>query len=214
LKILAISDEVVPHIYSERIRALYDDVDLVIGCGDVPFYYLEYVVSMLHAPLFYVHGNHDHEKQYMADGRVATSAEVCVCIDDEVSSLDGLTVNKGGLLLAGLGGSIRYRPGKHQYTNNQMRRRIIRLLPNLLLNHLRFGRFLDILITHAPPLGIHDKPDRAHVGFQVFNDFMQRFRPRYLLHGHSHVVRNNAATRAEYLSTEVVNVYPYCLIEF
>ena len=214
MKILAISDEVVAHIYSERIRDLYEDVDLVVGCGDVPIYYLEYVVSMLHAPLFYVYGNHDPEKQYMADGRVATIAEGCVCVDGELSNLDGLIVNKGGLLLAGLGGSMRYRPGKHQYTNNQMRMRIFRLLPNLLFNWLRYGRFLDILITHAPPLDIHDKPDRAHVGFQAFNDFMRRFRPRFLLHGHSHVVCHNATTRTEYLSTEVVNVYPYRLIEF
>ena len=32
---------------------------LILACGDLPYYYLEYIVGLLDVPLFYVHGNHD-----------------------------------------------------------------------------------------------------------------------------------------------------------
>lgn len=206
MKILALSDEVEPRIYSPEVRENYGDVDLIVGCGDVPFYYLEFVVTMLNVPLYYVHGNHDHTKQYMSDGRVATKAEGGVL-------LDGRVLNAQGLLLAGLGGSIRYRPGAHQYTENEMRWRILGLAPRLWLNRLRFGRYLDILVTHSPPFGVHDKQDAAHRGFRVFLSFIKRFRPRYLLHGHSHVYLPETITRTQVYDTQVLNVYPYRIVE-
>ncbi|MFQ5406852.1 MAG: metallophosphoesterase [Anaerolineales bacterium] len=213
MKILALSDEVVPSLYDPSIRERYGDIDLVVGCGDVPFYYLEFVVSVLNVPLYYVHGNHDHAKQYMADGRVATAAEGCVCIDDQVANIDGLTTQAGGLLLAGLGGSMRYRPGDHQYNEPEMRARARKMALRLWLNRLRHGRFLDILLTHSPPYGIHDKQDPAHVGFQTFLTMLRRYRPRFMLHGHSHVLRHNAVTRTQYFESEIINVYPYRVIE-
>ena len=83
---------------------------------------------------------------------------------------------------------------------------------SLLLNRLRKGRYLDILITHAPPYGIHDEVDVCHLGFQALLTFMKRFRPRYLLHGHVHRY-GNEAWRTQYLDTEVINVFPSCVIE-
>jgi hypothetical protein len=40
--------------------------------------------------------------------------------------------------------------------------RILALAPRLWWNKLRHGRYLDILLTHAPPRGIHDRPDKTH----------------------------------------------------
>jgi len=80
-------------------------------------------------------------------------------------------------------------------------------------NRLRHGRCLDILVTHSPPRGIHDRSDPAHIGFRVFRKFMRRYRPAYLLHGHAHVYRNNAVTHTVFQQTQVINVYPYRLIE-
>ena len=86
----------------------------------------------------------------MSDGRVFGSAEGTI-------NIDGESANENGILLAGLGGSIRYRPdGVHQYTQSEMKGRILSMTPSLILNRLRQGRFLDILITHSTPRGIHD----------------------------------------------------------
>ena len=207
MKILAISDRVDERVYSEHILHNYGDVDLFVGCGDLPCFYLEYVVSMIKQPVLYVHGNHDVEVQQTEDGRRAGKAEGCDLID-------GRIVNVKGLIFLGLGGSIRYKPGsRHQYTEGQMRARVARLIPRLLMNKLRYGRFVDVVITHSPPYGIHDSTDRAHVGFKVFLTLMNWFKPRYLLHGHMHDRRYNAQTSTTYGNTTVVGVFPVRAID-
>jgi Icc-related predicted phosphoesterase len=226
VKILAISDEVVDFIYSPQIKDKYADVDLVLGCGDLPFYYLEYIVTLLDVPLYYVPGNHDRREQYLSDGRVVYRAEGCERLDLRVVRLPALTVagrrqpgaeapSAPKLLLAGLGGSLRYnRDIGHQHTESEMFGRALGLAPRLLVNRLRYGRYLDILVAHAPPRGIHDGADLAHTGFETFCRFMDVFQPRLLLHGHSHVYRADTVTSSRYKSTQVVNVYPYRLIEW
>ncbi len=217
MKILALSDEVVDFIYSPRVKEQYADVDLVIGCGDLPFYYLEFIVTMLNVPVYYVPGNHDRRNQYLSDGRVIHRAEGCEALDGGAARLryrraDGAAPRD--LILAGLGGSLRYnRDPNHQYTQSEMTARALQLVPTLLFNRLRFGRYLDILVTHAPPRSIHDAPDPAHTGFDVFLRLMRLFKPRLLLHGHMHLYRQDTGYVTRYEQTDVVNVYPYRVIE-
>ena len=207
MKILAISDRVDERVYSEHINHNYGDVDLFVGCGDLPNDYLEYVVTMTNQPVLYVRGNHDVEVQLTAAGHRVKKAEGCDLID-------GRVVNVKGLIFMGLGGSIRYRPGPpFQYTEGQMRARVARLIPRLLVNKLRYGRFVDVVITHAPPFGIHDSTDRAHIGFKVFLTLMAWFKPRFLLHGHMHHRRYNAQTATTFSDTIVVGVFPVRAIE-
>ncbi|MEM8529680.1 MAG: metallophosphoesterase [Chloroflexota bacterium] len=196
---LTISDEVAPVIYSLDIKQRFSDVECVLGCGDLPYYYLEYVVTMLGVPCFYVHGNHD-SAEYTAHGEIVRYPRGC-------DSLEGRSVNYQGVVLAGLGGSIRYnnRPGA-QYTERQMLMRAWRLVPRLIVNRWMYGRYLDVLLTHAPPLNIHDGPDRPHRGFKVFLDFMDRFKPRYLIHGHIHRSYGfSNAVETQYNQTTVIN---------
>jgi len=226
VKILAVSDEVVGLLYSPRIKQHFGDVDLVLGCGDLPFYYLEYIVTVLDVPLYYVPGNHDRVEQYLSDGRVIYRAEGCELLDVRAVRLPLETTPlrpdsppagaaETRLLMAGLGGSMRYNAeGVHQHTEAEMLGRALSLAPRLVSNRLRHGRFLDILVTHAPPRGIHDAPDPAHTGFDVFRRLMDVFRPRLLLHGHSHVYRSDVVTSTRYKETQVINVYPYRLIEW
>lgn len=228
MKILAISDEVVDFIYSPQIKEKYADVDLVLGCGDLPFYYLEFIVTMLDVPLYYVPGNHDRREQYLSDGRVVHRAEGAERLDQRAVRLPAVNLSSQRraetavanasatmLLLAGLGGSLRYnRDIGHQHTEAEMFSRALGLAPRLLANRLRFGRYLDILVTHAPPRGIHDSSDLAHTGFETFCRFMAVFQPRLLLHGHSHIYRGDTVTSSRYKSTQVVNVYPYRVIEW
>jgi Icc-related predicted phosphoesterase len=201
MKILALSDLVLKKIYSPQLPELYGDAELVLGCGDLPYYYLEYIVTMLPVEVLYVYGNHD-KLQYNAKGQPITTAEGCLLID-------GRVVEINGLLIAGLGGSIRYSPrAPHQYTEQEMMQRIWQMAPALVRNRLTKGRYLDILVTHSPPLGIHDGDDRAHTGFKAFLTFMRYFKPRYLLHGHKHLYRRDEITQTRFENTEVINVYP------
>ena len=92
--------------------------------------------------------------------------------------LDKLLVERGlvstrsrakGLIMAGLEGSIRYKPqGRFQYTEFEMGLKVLRLVPRLAYNQLFKGRALDILISHSPPLGIHNGQDHVHRGFASF----------------------------------------------
>jgi Icc-related predicted phosphoesterase len=209
MRILALSDEVVEQIYSLRVKELIGDVNVVVGCGDLPDYYLEFVVSMLNVPLFHVPGNHDLPAA-VAD----RMGPVEGALPPDRGNLDGRVVREQGLLLAGLGGSVRYRPdGMNQYTQGEMAWRVLRMAPRLWLNRIRYGRALDVLIAHAPPKGIHDGADPAHVGFSAFNRVIAHFRPRLLLHGHSHVWRRDAVTATQVGDTTVLNVCPYRVIE-
>ena len=205
MKILAITDEIVERIYSLASSSHFADVELVLSCGDLSYTYLEYMVTVLGVPLCYVPGNHDPIYNPHLD---ATHAEGC-------KNIDGRVVRVCGLSLAGLGGSPRYRPeGVNQYTQFEMTLRVVRLLPSLLWNRLRYGHALDILITHSPPFGIHDEDTQAHRGLRAINWLVGWAKPRYHLHGHIHFHRRNLVPSTSSLGpTQIVNVYPYQLIE-
>jgi len=205
MKILAVTDEIVERIYSLASSGHFADVELVLSCGDLSYTYLEYLVTVLSVPLCYVPGNHDPIYDPSWDN---SRAEGC-------KNIDGRVVRVRGLSLAGLGGSPRYRPeGVNQYTQFEMTRRVIRLLPSLLWNRLRYGRALDILVTHSPPFGVHDEETRAHRGLHALNWLVGWAKPRYHLHGHVHFHRRNLVPSTTSLGpTQVVNVYPYRLIE-
>lgn len=206
MKILALSDQVVESVYSPCIRERFGDVDIVLGCGDLPYSYMEYVVTMLEAPAFFVHGNHDRP-EYTASGQTLTRPGGWV-------NLHGRTVMAKGILLGGLEGSIRYRPrAPFQYTEEEMTWKVWCMAPALLMNRVLYGRYLDILITHSPPFGIHDGRDLPHRGFKALLTLMARFRPRYLLHGHKHVY-GPQSSQTHYRDTEVINVYPVRVIEW
>lgn len=207
MKILALSDEIVPAVYSMQVKDLHGDVDLVIGCGDLPYYYLEFVTTVLPAPTVYVHGNHD-KPAFTADGRTLSEPGGC-------ESLEGRVLTINNILLAGLGGSRRYKPNApHQYSESEMIGRFLKLAPQLVLNKITHGRFIDIMVTHSPPYGIHDLADRPHTGFKVFLTLMRYFKPAYLLHGHKHQLRRDVKEETQYFETLVVNVYPRVIVEF
>lgn len=205
MKILAVSDQVENRLYSPMLREAFGDVDMLIGCGDLPFEYLEYMISCLNVPLLYVPGNHDP----------AYDPSQPLARVDGGQNIDQRAVKIRGLTIAGLGGSIRYRPGvANQYTQTAMYWRAIPLLARLARNRLGSGRGAEILVTHSPPKGIHDDIDPAHTGLRAINLLMELFRPRYLLHGHTHNYRGNLLDpRTRVGETLVINVFPYTTIE-
>lgn len=205
MKILAVSDQVVERVYSLAPAGQFKDVELILGCGDLPYSYLEYLVTMIAKPMCYVPGNHDPEfnpndTRSKADGGF---------------NVDLKTVEFKNILIAGFGGSIRYRPdGVNQYTQTNAYVRAMQLLPKFLFNRIRYKRALDILISHSPPFGIHDDSDQAHQGLKALNWLIKVAKPKFLLHGHTHFYRNNIAeSETMYQNTKIINVYPYKLIE-
>ena len=122
-------------------------------------------------------------------------------------------VKKKGLLIAGLGGSYKYNNGKNQFTEFQMSLKILRLFPVLLVNRITKGRWLDILVTHAPVRGVNDREDMCHRGFKVFRLFLRLFKPKYLLHGHIHLYDINAERETRLYSTKIINVYNSYILE-
>jgi len=206
MRFLTVSDEVVPAIYSLSIKDRFPDVQAVLGCGDLPPYYLEFIVTMLGRPCFYVEGNHDGV-EYTETGEEIEAPRGCISIESDCIYYEGL-------LLAGLGGSIRYNKGQGaQYTEREMLIRVWRLAPRLLFNQLRYGRYLDIMLTHAPPLGIHNGPDFPHRGFRALLGLMDWFAPRYLIHGHIHRSYGfSPVTETRYKRTMVLNTAGYRLL--
>ena len=207
MRILAVSDEVTNAIYNPEAKALLGEIDLLLSCGDLPYTYLEYIVTQFEAPhAFYVHGNHD-SIEYLNNGRVLTAP-------GGWRNLDRRVVKANDVLIAGLEGSIRYKPeAAYQYTQSRMWQRALRLMPRFLFNRIFFGRYVDIFIAHSPPAGIHDGQDRAHRGFQAFVWLMRTFRPRLFLHGHKHYY-GASAWRSRFEATDVINVHPFRVIEF
>lgn len=201
MKILSLSDTVVPFIYSPQIHSRFKDIDLVLGCGDLPNEYLEYVVSALNAPLYFVRGNHDKAPENDSEGRRSGMPGG--------SDLHRQVVTYRGVLMAGVEGSLRYREGQFQYTQHEMWVHVMQLVPRLLYNRLIYGRYLDILVTHAPPRGIHDRDDLPHQGIDAFRWLIERFQPHYHFHGHTHLYRPDEPAETVLGRTVILNTYGF-----
>lgn len=205
LTILAVSDEVDQRVYSPTLRERMPDVSLVIGCGDVPASYLEFLTDSLHKTVYYVLGNHAEELTREGSRGIPKLPEGCINVGGRV-----VTDPLSGLIIAGLPGSPRYSEHEPvQFTEWQMSMMIFRMMPRLLWNRLRTGRALDLLVTHSPPRDINDEPDIAHRGFIAMRRFLRWFSPEYQLHGHIHFYDRSKSHITRHLATDVINVYPY-----
>jgi calcineurin-like phosphoesterase family protein len=219
MKILCVSDQIDPLVYTNTIKERFGDVGIVLSAGDLPMDYLDFIVSSLNKPLFFVFGNHNLKefKYYKRGGdsyiSAAINAEEGAFRGSGATHISGRVVYEEGLIIAGLGGSMRYNRGENQYTDFQMKMEILRLVPALLFNRIFRGRYLDILLTHASPRGIHDKEDKCHWGFKSFRWFMKKFRPKYLIHGHIHLYDLADVRVTQFERTTVINAYSQYVID-
>lgn len=188
MRILALADEEQPTFWDYYVPGRLKEYDLILSSGDLKAAYLSFIVTMARAPLMYVPGNHDtHYATHAPEG--------CDCIDAKI-------VEYRGLRILGLGGCLWYRPGDHQYSEREMRRRIRRLRWQI----AKYGG-VDIIVTHAPPRGVGDSDDPAHMGFACYLELIDRYHPKYLLHGHVHMNYGVHIRREqEYCGTKVINV--------
>lgn len=218
MKILCVSDTTRSLAFASNVAEIYKGTKLIFSCGDMPVEAHDWLSTMLRKDVYYVFGNHNLEtfRQNMDADHTRFSK-----FDSEFNKkfygflIDGKCVRdkNTGLLIAGLGGSMRYNNGDSQYTEAQMRRRIRKMALTLMYNKKRYGRYLDILITHAPPFGIGDGQDLCHRGFKCFLDFMDKYQPKYLLHGHIHLDDHNANRITRYGNTTVINIFGSYMLE-
>ncbi len=196
MKILVLADHAEPKLWEYLDRSRLEGVELIISCGDLPAEYLSFLTCFTHAPVLYVHGNHDARYEQKPP-------EGCECID-------GALYVYRGLRILGLGGSMRYRPhAPHQYTEREMGRRLTKLRFPIFRRH-----GIDILVTHAPARGLGDDTDLAHRGFETFLRIMEKYHPRYLLHGHVHAEYTHDFRRErQYGDTTVINACGSCIVE-
>ena len=225
MKILCISDMTDTLIYSSVAPELYKDVDFVISAGDLPLRYYDYIQTMLRKDVYYVYGNHnleDFSRMMRGEHGSDIMAEYSRTgkVNHGMPQFGGLFMDgkcrydkANDLIVMGLGGSMLYNYGDSQYTERQMQRRINKLVPRLIYNKRKYGRALDILITHAPPRGMGDGEDLCHKGFECFLSFMEKYRPKYLLHGHVHLDDINAPRVSEFMDTKVINIYKNYILE-
>lgn len=209
-RILAIADEVDEGLYTDKLAR--HRPDLVLSCGDLPFDYLEYVVSRLDVPLVYVPGNHDPEVRSQDPTWAPLRAERPQAGPQGCDNADGRVIVAAGVRIAGLGGSMRYKPGPNQYSDAEMRWRALSLEMRMKLNPARAARKLDVLLTHAPPLGWGAGDDLAHRGFAAFERLVRELTPRLLIHGHVHPY-GRAPVERKLAGTQIINAVPARLIE-
>lgn len=200
MKILAVSDVVDKRVYNESAAQRFHDVDMVISCGDLPYYYVEFIIDSLNVPVFYVRGNHTHKVEYTGGMLKRTEPGGAI-------NLHGKVINFKGLLLAGMEGSLRYRQGDNMYSQREAWVILIKMVPRLLFNRLRHGRFLDVFVTHAPPYQVQDREDLPHQGFKAFRWFLKTFKPTFHFHGHIHLYDRNEPWMTTFERTRVINVY-------
>jgi Icc-related predicted phosphoesterase len=196
MRILTIADEESSYLWDHFDKKKLKGIDLIISCGDLNPHYLSFLATFTSAPVLYVKGNHDGKYEN-------TPPDGCVCIEDKIYVHQGIRI-------LGLGGSMRYTDGSNQYTELDMRMRVAKLRLSLLRH-----RGFDILVTHAPAYQINDGRDLPHQGFRTFVNLIDRYRPKYFLHGHVHLNYNHMQKRYDkYKDTQIINAYERFVFDY
>ncbi|MCQ2596910.1 MAG: metallophosphoesterase [Treponema sp.] len=234
MKILCVSDMIDPMVYNQNVKEIFPDIDLILCAGDLPMDYIDFIVSVFNRPTYFVFGNHNlkefrfydkasrntvmsaRDLQKLSDQSHSHGGKYLgfsFDVNHELSYIDPETGKPTPLLIAGVPGSIRYNNGQNQYTDRQMKFKLMKMVPHLWYNKLKYGRYLDILLTHATPRHIHDKEDPCHRGFESFNWFVEKFKPTFMVHGHIHLYDMREERIGKYWDSVLVNAYAHTIIE-
>ena len=196
MKILAIADKESAYYWDFFDKSKFEDIDLIISCGDLESSYLEFLATLTSLPILYIHGNHDTKYDRQPPGG-------CICIEDDIYVHEGIRI-------MGLGGSMRYNPSNHQYTDREMFKRVRKMWFKIFMR----GGF-DILVTHAPAFDLNDGQDLPHRGFKAFRQLLDRYKPKYFLHGHVHMSYGREHKRLDqYQETKIINAYERYIFEY
>lgn len=195
MKIMIVSDTESRYIWDHFNREKFKDIELIISCGDLKSAYLQFLVTMMRVPLIYVHGNHD-------ESYIQSPPLGCDNIDDQIFTYKGYR-------FLGLGGSPEYRGGHFQYSEKDMSKRYRK-------HHRKLKKIggIDVLVTHSPAYHLGDGEDFAHVGFKIFREILDTWKPKYHFHGHQHLNYGQKNERQiQYENTCIINAHGYYILE-
>ncbi|MCG8571061.1 MAG: metallophosphoesterase [Spirochaetes bacterium] len=209
MKILVVSDWIDQLIYSEKMKYRMKDIDIVISCGDLSFQYLDFIMSELNKPLYYVVGNHVSRRSFKKNefGDLVSDFPKCF------KNLHLKHYKEDGKLMAGFEGCVWYNGGPFQYRQWKVYFYLLKMIPRLLFNKIIYGRYLDIFVAHSPPYKVGDREDPCHTGLKAFNWFIKVFKPKVFLHGHVHLYNRNVEKVIRYYETDVINCSGFYTLE-
>lgn len=194
MKLLVVSDEESEFIWNHFDPQPFEGVEVILSCGDLKESYLDFLMTMLHAPLFYVPGNHDK--------RFAISPP------EGADSVDGQVVTFKGLRIAGLGGCHSGRNAAYEYPEPVQAKRVKQLDKKI-----KKANGIDIFLTHAPALGLGDGDDFFHRGFACYLTLLDKYEPRYHIFGHQHKRYSYKPGPTVYGKTKLLNACGYHILE-
>lgn len=195
MKFLLVSDAESKYIWDHFDKSVFSDVELILSCGDLSASYLEFLVTMIGAPLYYVPGNHDTKFDREPPGGCENA--------------DGRLLEHKGIRILGLGGCRSPRREVHQYPEEDMAKRV----KNTRGAVRKAGGF-DILLSHAPAFGLGDGDDTFHLGFECFVTLLDTYRPKYHFFGHQHKSYRADSGPDTYKNTRLINGFGYKFVEY
>jgi uncharacterized protein len=154
------------------------NVDVLISCGDLPDEVIFGAAKKCNCKeVLAVKGNHDSSASFPAP----------------IRDLHLTIFPFRGMRFGGFCGAWKYKPrGNYLFENSEVE------------GYLSGFPAVDIFITHNSPRLIHDREDDVHLGFAAFNRFIERAKPKLMLHGHQH---QNVESLVG--STRVIGIYGY-----
>jgi len=199
LKVLSVSDRIDSQLLEKDTYERFKDIDLILSCGDLPYYHIEKLFQLYEVPVLYVRGNHDQRVEYGKSGPLYGPRGA---ID-----LHNRIVVLNDLIFAGFEGSLPYKEGPFLYSQEEMWRYVLGMVPRLLWKKFIYGRYVDVVIAHSPPFGVHDKDSNIHGGYKAFRWLIKTFKPTYFFHGHIHVYTEDETIESILSQTKVINTY-------
>ncbi len=177
MKILAIADRPPKTPILETVER--ERPELIVTLGDLSMYDLRGLDAITDIPKIGVYGNHCSGTYFSDFG---------------IENMHLKTMEINGVLFGGFEGSIRYKQGDAPMYTEEEAAELLAGFP-----------YVDVMLAHSPPKGIHDEDDPAHQGLAALREYVMRVQPKYFLHGHTYV---STGIQEDLLNTtNVVHVY-------
>lgn len=185
MKMLAIADR--PPKQSILKTLSEHKVDVICTLGDLEFSQISELREVTDIPKIGVYGNHCSGNYFESLG---------------IRNMHLETLDLLGIRFGGFEGSVRYKESAwaKMYTQEEASA-LLAEFPHV-----------DVMLAHAPPYGVNDEPDDpAHAGLIGLRTYVEREKPRYLMHGHTYPDPSTADTRLG--ETNIMYVYQDRILE-
>lgn len=183
MKILIVSDVESELLLNHFDENCFDDVDVILGAGDLHYSYLQAVKRNIKKDLFFVKGNHDQFKTRLFDSEF----------------IEWRCIECNGVRILGIG-CMTYRG--HILSEKQMSIRLA-----LLNKKIKKSGGVDIVVSHFPLYGLGDGIDESHKGYFVLKEFVEKVSPKYFIYGHNHLSYGRNDRITHFKDTVLINAY-------